>query len=289
MIVSMTGFGHATIDNTLVHGEASIRSLNNRFLDVQLKAPRNTTFLEPEIRTLVMAKVRRGRIDVVLTWEPRVPDPDLVRLSPGVVAGLVARAGELKERHGLTGELSVSDVVRFPGAVEVATEEEIEAVREGVLALVDRALEAMIEMRRSEGGRLQETLVELLNNIEASATRIESLDDSSRPDRIAQLRTRVAELLEVRDDGRAYAEVAKIAEKADIAEELARLRGHVTASREALAGSEASGKRLDFLAQELAREANTIASKSGSLAVVHAAVALKTEIERLREQVQNVE
>lgn len=292
MIVSMTGFGHATVENEAVRAEASVRSLNHRFLEVSFRGPRAAAVLEPELRALVQSQLRRGRVEVVLSWERRATNGGRVRVVPDVVAALAGRASELKHQHGLGGELTIGDVIRFPGALEIVEEEAGDTgLRAEGVALVARALDGLVAMRRAEGARLEAELRLLLANIEVAVAQIATLDVVGRGERDRQLRERVAELLDAQrlEDGRAYAEVAKLVEKSDITEELARLRGHVAAAAEACAGSQPSGKRLDFLSQELAREANTIASKGGSLTVVHAAVALKSEIERFREQVQNVE
>ncbi len=291
MIVSMTGFGHAAFEDARTRAEASVRSLNHRFLEVSVRMPRAMTSLEPALRALVQERVRRGRVDLSLSWERRTPDPGQVRLSPGVVAGLVARAGELRSQ-GIAGELTVSDVVRFPEAIELAPDEGCdEAAHRQAAEVVRRALDALVAMRRSEGARLQRVLGEHLRSIRSSIDDIEAIARWTYGERVRQLEERLAELVQPQylADGRAYAEIVKLVEKAEVAEELARLRGHAAAVEEAWGGDEACGKRLDFLAQEMSREGNTIASKSASLAISHAAVVLKSEIERFREQVQNVE
>ena len=288
----MTGFGHATVEHEGVRAEATVRSLNHRFLEVSFRGTRNLASVEQEVRAAVQKRLQRGRVEVSVSWERRGGGEQDVRIANGIVAGLAARSAEIRNQYGIAGELTIGDVLRFPGAVEAGAEGQVDdATREAALALITAALDQAATMRRDEGRRIEAVLRTLIANIETAAAQIATLDGTGREERRALLRTRVQEVLDASQlqDGRAYAEVAKLVEKADISEELARLSAHAAAAREALGGSEACGKRLDFLAQELGREANTVASKAASLLVVHAAVALKTEIERFREQVQNVE
>ena len=190
--------------------------------------------------------------------------------------------------------MSVSDLVRFPGALERAETEPAvpEDVRAAVLELVGKALEGLESMRRAEGGRLREELERALATIEESAAAIERRAGETREERktelVEKVRTALAEV--GLDDGRLYQEAVRAVERHDVAEEVQRLRSHVAMARELLgADGDPTGKRLDFLAQELMREANTVGSKTADAALVRVVVELKAEVERLREQVQNVE
>jgi uncharacterized protein (TIGR00255 family) len=210
-----------------------------------------------------------------------------------LVAGLVATLRGLQREHGLAGEVAVADVARFPGALEVleAAVEVGEACRMEVMSSVDRALDGVAAMRRAEGETLERELEGAFERIEAGAERAAALTDMGKAARREAILEKVKGLAADvgLEEPRLYQEVARAVERHDVAEEVQRLRSHVGQARAAVRGSEPCGKRLDFLAQEMAREVNTIGSKAATAAVVHEVVALKEEVERVREQVQNVE
>jgi uncharacterized protein (TIGR00255 family) len=289
---SMTGYGTASRDSERLQASASARSLNHRYLDLTVHLARRLMPLEGEVKRLVQARVQRGKVEVSVQASFRDDDGAVVVAARPLVAGLVRALKEAQAEHGLAGEVQVGDVARFPGAFEVIETRGLDDPRRReVLEVVAEALDGLVAMRRSEGAHLRAVLAEVLDVVEAAAGRLEELSASERE-------TRAAGLLEkargfARDLGleeaRLYQEVVRLADRQDVAEELERLRGHVVQAREALAGAGPCGKRLDFLAQEMAREANTVGSKSASTAMAREVVGLKGEVERFREQVQNLE
>jgi uncharacterized protein (TIGR00255 family) len=294
MIRSMTGFGSVTLETDGLRASVTARSLNHRFLDVTVHLPRRLQSLEVEIKESVGRVVRRGRVEVsVQATLSDVPAEEVVPSRP-LVASLIRALRELQDEFDLEGGIAVSDLLRVPGALEraeLATELPPET-RTALLDLVARALEGLDEMRRAEGQRLTAELERALDAIEASSGGIAVRAEETREPRQVALLERVQGLVsEIGfDDGRVYQEVVRAVERHDVAEEVQRLRSHATMARELLVGQEGpAGKRLDFLAQELIREANTVGSKVADAAQVQAVVGLKAEIERLREQVQNVE
>jgi uncharacterized protein (TIGR00255 family) len=293
MIRSMTGYGAAAIASEAARGTVSVRSVNHRFLDTSIHLPRRLQPLEGEIKQALQRRLVRGRVEVsVQAALVEAGDAPVVAARP-MVAGLVGALRGLQRDHGLAGEVTVSDVARFPGALEVIDEAAgvSEACRSDVLAALDRALDGVAAMRAAEGETLAGELRAALARIEAAAGRVEALTEEGKAARRAALVEKVRGLAADLglEDGRVYQEVARAVERHDVAEEVQRLRSHVAQARGAVEGAEPSGKRLDFLAQEMAREVNTIGSKAATAGVVHEVVALKEEIERVREQVQNVE
>ena len=271
-----------------------MRALNHRFLDLTLHLPRRLAPLEAEARERVKAAVGRGRIEISLQAALPAGGPDAVAASRPLVASLVRTLRDMQNEFGLDGGVSVADLVRFPGALE-----HIESasglgddVRSAALALLDQALERLDGARRAEGERLRQALEGALAAIEAVTARLEARFDSTRDERaralVERARALVAEL--GLEDTRLYQETVRAVERHDVTEELQRLRSHVTAARDLIAGNGGpAGKPLDFLSQELMREANTIGSKTQDADAIRDVVGLKTEIERFREQVQNVE
>jgi uncharacterized protein (TIGR00255 family) len=295
MIRSMTGYGSAALEASAVRASVSVRSVNHRFLDVALHVPRRLQALEPEARERVAKVIRRGRIEVVLQAALGDGHGESVVPAKGLVSAFVKALRELQAEHGLEGGVSVSDVLRFPGALErvEAAGDLAAAARTELLDLLDRAVARLDEMRAAEGQRLREVLARSLDTVEAHTGRIEARSAEGRDERRAALRERVRGLLGELglDDARLYQEAVRAVERHDVAEEVVRLRSHVAGARSLLqeGDGEPAGKRLDFLAQELMREANTIGSKVQDAAAVGEVVSLKAEIERFREQVQNVE
>jgi uncharacterized protein (TIGR00255 family) len=294
MIRSMTGYGSAAVETGSLRASIAVRSLNHRFLDVSVHLPRRLASLESEVKARVGRVVARGRVEVTVQASlPDAPSEAVVASRP-LVASLVRALRDLQNELGLEGGVTVGDVARFPGAlerVEIGTEVPGEAA-EDLLAALAQALEALDGMRRAEGERLAAELERLLGVIESSVGRIEARSRESRDERLGALLERcraVGEELGL-EDARLYQEVVRAVERHDVAEEVQRLRSHAASARALVAGDGTpSGKRLDFLAQELMREANTIGSKVQDAAAVRDVVELKAEVERLREQVQNVE
>jgi uncharacterized protein (TIGR00255 family) len=289
----MTGYGTAPITSESVRGAVSVRAVNHRFLDTSVHLSRRLSALEADVKRSVQQRLARGRIEVsvqaALADEAEAP---LVAARP-IVGGVVAALRSLQREHGLAGEVTVSDVARFPGALEVveAPAEVSEECRGLVLTALERALDGVEAMRKAEGAALGSELSAAFGRIDAAAGRVDTLTDEGKAARREALTAKIRGLCADLglEDTRLYQEVARLVERHDIAEEVQRLRSHVAQARAAVAGDAACGKRLDFLAQEMAREVNTIGSKAATAAVVHEVVALKEEIERVREQVQNVE
>jgi uncharacterized protein (TIGR00255 family) len=294
MIRSMTGYGAASVEGESLRASVVARSVNHRFFDLALHLPRRLQPLEAEARERVAAAVTRGRVEVSVQAVLPQAEAEAVLPSRPLVASLVRVLRDMQSEYGLEGGVSVADLVRFPGALErvEAAAGVPEDVRAAVMALLDRALDGLAAMRRVEGERLRAELERLVAAIEAGAARIEDRVAGSRETRKAALLERVRDLVGEMglEEGRLYQEVVRAVERLDVAEELQRLRSHAASVRELVAGDGApAGKRLDFLAQELMREANTIGSKVQDAPAVREVVNLKAEIERLREQVQNVE
>lgn len=293
MILSMTGLGLATADAGRFRGTVVVRSLNHRFLDLTVKVSRGLAPCEMEVKELVQGRVRRGRVEVLVRGQLEGA-PVSVTVSRPLARGLVEALRGLAREQGLHGDLTIGDLVQVPGLVEVA--DDLAAPtgedRADLVRAVGRALDGLDEMRRAEGARLETALETQLSAIAGAVEGIARQADEGRASRRETLRARARELGEdLRlDEGRLYQEIARLVDRSDVCEELERLRSHVAQARGTLAGGAACGKTLDFLAQEMAREANTIASKaavgSGAAAEV---IDLKAGIERFREQVQNVE
>jgi uncharacterized protein (TIGR00255 family) len=293
MIRSMTGFGSAAAESETLRAAVTVRSLNHRYLDLTVHLSRRLVPLEPEIKELVQSQMYRGRVE--LSLEATFPDAwaEEVVASRPLVSQLVHTLRQMQAEYGLEGGVQVSDILRFPGALQTAEAPPVlDPDRRGrLLALVGQALQGLAAMREAEGRRLETELLRSLAAISSGADRIEALSVASREGRREVLLERLRGLsVELGlDDARLYPEVVRAVERHDVSEEVQRLRSHAAMARELIEGQPPSGKRLDFLAQELMREANTIGSKIADAALVREVVGLKSEVEKFREQVQNVE
>jgi uncharacterized protein (TIGR00255 family) len=293
VIRSMTGYGAASVEDGPLRAAVAIRSLNHRFLEIAVSLPRRVASMEPEVKALVQSRLRRGKVDVsVRASLTRDEGGDVVAASQPLVSGLVKALRQIRAEHGLGGDVTIADIARFPGALEVVEPQDVpDAGRAAILGLVSRALDDIDAMRRAEGERLASELCERLGAVATAAEDLERQSEESRSARRDTLLERVRSVAGDLglEDARVYQEVVRLVDRSDVSEELQRLRSHVAQCRSLVGEDGPSGKRLDFLAQELVREANTVGSKAASAPMAQAVVSLKAEIERFREQVQNVE
>jgi uncharacterized protein (TIGR00255 family) len=292
MIKSMTGFGRCTADGSGVKVSVDIRTVNNRYLDAHIRLPPEYASLELSIKKQIQAAFKRGRVDMTVSIERGGitgfgVNRDLVR-------GYIGALSTLKDEFGLTGEPSLELIARVPGVIQStgSVEGGDSEVIETVAAAVSGALADLVAMRAVEGTELSNEMSARLDIVEALLPTIEKRAQELPAQYRERLERRIADLTRGKpiDDTRLAQEAAYLAERSDIAEEIARLKSHTTQFRQSLLGETGeAGKRLDFLLQEMNREANTILSKSGDLHISEAAITIKTEVEKLREQVQNVE
>jgi uncharacterized protein (TIGR00255 family) len=291
MILSMTGYGTGSAQKDGISVSAEIRTVNHRFLDLHVRVPREYLFLENEIQQLIRGTLDRGRVDVNTAIQNTAAAAFLINTN--LVKGYMEAADKLKEEFHFQDSLDLKSLLSLPGVLQNddAVPASSEIISELTKASVQAALEGVLRMRRQEGDALRADMLQNLSRIEESAGRIQELSLNASAEYLQKLRDRITQLLPQAgiDPQRLAQEAALIADKCDISEEVARLGSHIQQYHALMDSGEKAGKKLDFLLQELQREANTILSKSGNLDVSHHAIAIKTDIEKLREQVQNVE
>src|SRR2546427_2002608 len=290
---SMTGFGRGAANGDDFTVAVEIKTVNNRYLDLHFRLSQELSSLETSIRRRVSARLSRGRVDVNLNFERT--GATAYELNRPLIAGYVNALRDMQREFNLAGDIDINSVARVPGALAPAREGLSDANVSGVDQAIDLALDDLEQMREIEGAALAEEMRVRLAKIEAEVPIIEAaaagLVDVYRQrlqKRIAEMVARGGQAIEL-DSGRLAQEVAYLADRSDISEELARLRSHIEQFRAALEIAGEVGKRLDFLLQELNREANTVLAKSSDVSIKDAALAIKAEVEKLREQVQNVE
>lgn len=291
-MLSMTGYGKGEYKEGGVELTCEIKTVNNRYLDVSIKAPRIFTAYEDVVRTMVREKLTRGHADVFVSLKDKREKPTALAVDTALAASYVAAATEIKKAFpDLPDDLTLTSVLRYP---DVLKQEETQSVDdtliEALKSALGEALDNLNKMRAVEGAKLKADMCSRVDTIEKLVQDISARAPEISKNYRERLESRVKEYLsEVNpDEARLLTEVAIFADKSNIDEELTRLRSHIEQFR-SIAEEGIVGRKLDFLVQEFNREANTTCSKSNDVAITRAGLALKNEIEKIREQVQNVE
>lgn len=289
---SMTGFGSAVADVGGRRYHVQLRTVNHRFFEAKFRVARELQAVESECAARIRARIERGHVEIQIQAADagEAQPPATMRVDAATAAQLLAQARRLGETLGLADNITLPQVLGWPGVIVAEGERELGAHAPAVLAALDEALAALFSMRESEGARLAADLQERLEALDGAVTRIGARAPVWAGERRARLRQRLADVTTARlDPGALEHEVATAVERADISEELVRLRSHLGAMQTELQNPAGRGKKLEFLSQELLREFNTIGSKSQDTQITQAVVEAKCEIERIREQVNNLE
>jgi uncharacterized protein (TIGR00255 family) len=290
---SMTGFGRGAATGENFSVGVDVKTVNNRFLDVHLRLGSELSSLEAQVKRRISTRLSRGRVDASITFE-RTGEV-AYELNRPLIAGYITALRAMQQEFEIAGEPDINILARLPGAMQPVRDGLDEKMVAGIESAIDEALEELEQMREREGEALAAEMHSRLDEISNQVPIIEAAAGTLVDNYRARLQKRIGELLsrdsqvaEV-DPGRLAQEVAYLADRSDISEEIARLKSHLVQFRETLDSEGETGKRLDFLLQELNREANTVLSKSTDLLIKDAALAIKGAVEKLREQVQNVE
>lgn len=290
---SMTGFGRGSAVGDNFSVSVDLKTVNNRFLDVHLRLGSELSSIEPLIKRRITERLSRGRVDANLTFE-RTGEVSY-ELNRPLIAGFISAMRAMQQEFNIQGEPDLNVLARLPGAMQPVRDGIDEEMVRGIERAVEEALDELERMREREGQSLVAEMLARLVEIERHIPTIETAAGGLVEAYRARLQKRIGELLArdgqaiELDQGRLAQELAYLADRSDISEELTRLSSHLAQFREAIVSGGEVGKRLDFLLQELNREANTVLSKSTDLSIKEAALAIKAEVEKLREQVQNVE
>ena len=292
MIKSMTGFGRAEVSDEKRKITIEIKAVNHRYLDVNMKMPKKLCIFESSIRTVLKEYVERGKIDIFITYEDYTDTNVLVKYNDEVAKAYVAFINDISKEFSLENDLKASTLSRFP---EVFTLEEQEIDESELWEYVEKALRDALKMfvdaRVKEGENLKNDIIVKLDNMLENVSFIEKRAPEIINEYHARLKDKVSEYLKDSsiDEQRIVTEVTLFTDKICIDEEIVRLKSHIEATKDALINGGSLGRKLDFIAQEMNREANTILSKANDLKTSNHAIELKTDIEKVREQIQNIE
>ena len=289
-MLSMTGYGRAMRELDGRQLTIELKSVNHRFLDLSFRMPRNLMFLEDDARKMIGARLSRGHVDVFMTYRNARSDARSVQVDRALFDAYVGALSGLAD-SGVEDDRSLMSIARLPDVLVVTeAEEDQDALRALLKETLDAALSQLMEMRRREGAEMKKDLAFRTDRIEEMTNAVEARYPETVEEYTRRLRASIEELIGRNvDETRLLTEVAVMADRSAIAEETVRLHAHIAQLRECLEKTEPVGRRIDFLVQELNREVNTISSKSQDVPITQLVVSMKAEIEKLREQLQNIE
>ena len=291
MIKSMTGFGRYEYQSGAKKFTVELKSVNHRYLDVNIRMPKKFNFFETAIRTLLKQYASRGKVDIFITYEDNSESQVALKYNEALATEYMQYFKQMEEKFGLDNDIRVSTLARCP---EVLTMEEKpddeEELWKGLETALNGAFTQFVETRITEGENLKKDILIKLSGMETLVEAVETRSPDIVEEYRKKLEDKIHELLDVPlDENRMAAEVILYADKICTDEETVRLKSHISHMRDTLEEQEGIGRKLDFIAQEMNREANTILSKANDLEVSNYAIGLKTEIEKIREQIQNIE
>lgn len=292
MIKSMTGFGRYEVSDGVRKVTVEMKSVNHRYLDVTLKMPKKLNFFEASIRSLLKEYIQRGKVDVYITYEDNSENNVNIKYNPDVASEYLKYLRQMEQEFSLKNDISVTSLSRYP---EVFTMEDVDIDEEEIWKVLEKAIRGaaqnFVQARINEGENLRKDLIEKLDGMLSHVDFITQRSPVIIEEYKKKLKEKIYTLLEDTkvDESRLLMEVTIFADKVCVDEELVRLRSHIEATKAALEEGGSVGRKLDFIAQEMNREANTTLSKTTDLEISDHAIDLKTEIEKVREQIQNIE
>lgn len=291
MIKSMTGFGKYSASFENREYQIEIKSVNHRYLDISIKLPRQLSYLEEIIKKVVNSKLKRGKIDIVFTFENFSEEGRNVRINKDLAKLYIKELRELANEEGISSNIEVTDIAKFPDILNIKTDQDDDTIKKEAIDVLEKALDQLIEMRSIEGSKIAEDLLKRIEVIEDKVIKISEKSTGLIQEYVVKLEGRIKEILQTDeiDKSRIAQEVVIYADKCSIEEEVTRLKSHVLQFKNLLQVDDAVGKKLDFLVQEMNRETNTIGSKSSCLEITNSVIDIKTELENIREQIQNIE
>ncbi|MBL1212650.1 MAG: YicC family protein [Ignavibacteriae bacterium] len=291
MISSMTGFGKGTASIGSLVAEAEIKSFNSRFLDFSIRVPRKIANREFEIRNLIKKEIKRGKLNLTVKIKKEGIDEDFVSLSTTDLNNTLGLIKKIKDTAKISDDITLTHLLSFQNSFINDEENDSEDEFKVAIEAIKLAIAELKKMRLEEGNELANDLRLRVSNIEKTTLKIEEQSRDSVDDYFGKLRDRAKQLTEdiVEYEDRLNAELALLAEKYDVTEEFVRLKSHIKLFLETLNNSDEAGRRLNFIMQEMNREVNTINSKTVSTEIAHYGIYLKEEIEKIREQIQNIE
>ena len=291
MIKSMTGYGKSSLSINSREYQVEIKTVNHKYIDVNIKMPRIISYLEEDVRKLVVSRIKRGKVDIQISFENYSQDGNDVKINTELAQIYIQSLRELAEAENLSSNIEVTEITKLPDVLTIKSNLDENETKEELLQVVNEAIDKLIQMRKIEGEKISKDILDKIARIEQKNEEIFSLSTGLIEEYVVKLEARVKELLKTEelDKSRLMQEVVIYADKCSVEEEVTRLRSHIYQLRYLINSEEPIGKKMDFLIQEMNRETNTIGSKANNLEITNTVVDIKTILEDIREQIQNIE
>ena len=291
MIRSMTGYGKQNLSVEGREYQIEIKSVNHRYLDINVKIPKAISYLEETIKKEISNKIKRGKIDVFVSFENNSEEGRKIEINKQLAKLYIEQLKELAQEEKIESNIEVMDIAKIPDVLTIKVDEENSKIKDEIKQVTQGAVTRILEMKNIEGEKISQDLLQRIRNIQSKIVEISAKSTGLIEEYVVKLEKRVKELLkndEV-DKSRLAQEVVIYADKCSVQEEVTRLKSHIGQFRNLINTDQAVGKKLDFLIQEMNRETNTIGSKANNLEITNNVIDIKTELENIREQIQNIE
>lgn len=291
MIKSMTGYGKASLSVENREYQIEIKSVNHRYLDMNIKMPRAISYLEEEVKKTIMSQIKRGKIDVFVTFENNSTEGRKIQINKEIASIYIKELKKLAEEENILANIEVTEISKYPDVLSIQNEQNEEKIKQELIEVTNQATQKLVEMRSVEGRKMAQDLLQRVEEVQQKVVEISTQSTGLIKDYVVKLESRIKEILpnhEI-DQNRLAQEVVIFADKCSVQEEIIRLNSHIDQFKDFLQTEEAIGKKLDFLIQEMNRETNTIGSKANSLEITNRVIDIKTQLENIREQIQNIE
>ena len=291
MIKSMTGYGKANLSQDQKEYQVEIKSVNHRYLDISVKIPRVLSYLEEDVKREIATKVKRGKIDVFITFENNANGRKEIRINTEIAKLYIEELKKLAKQEEISANIEVTEISKLPDVLSIQNNQEDETIKIELLRTVSQATDKLVQMRQIEGNKIAEDLLVRIQGIQEKVKEISSLSTGLIEEYVVKLEGRIKEILKDQEveEARLAQEVVIYADKCSVEEEVTRLKSHISQFEKLLKTDEPIGKKLDFIIQEMNRETNTIGSKANHLGITNDVIDIKTELENIREQIQNIE
>ena len=291
MIKSMTGYGKSSLSINSREYQVEIKTVNHKYIDVNIKMPRIISYLEEDVRKLVVSRIKRGKVDIQISFENYSQDGNDVKINTELAQIYIQSLRKLAEAENLSSNIEVTEITKLLDVLTIKSNLDENETKEELLQVVNEAIDKLIQMRKVEGEKISKDILDKIARIEQKNEEIFSLSTGLIEEYVVKLEARVKELLKTEelDKSRLMQEVVIYADKCSVEEEVTRLRSHIYQLRYLINSEEPIGKKMDFLIQEMNRETNTIGSKANNLEITNTVVDIKTILEDIREQIQNIE
>lgn len=291
MIKSMTGYGKSTLSINSREYQVEIKTVNHKYLDTSIRMPRCLSSLEEDVRKEIASNLKRGKVEVSINFENHGKNINNIVINTELAKDYIRSLKKLADEEGLEANIEVTEITKLPDVLTIKEDLDNDEIKKELLQVVQDAVNQLIEMRKKEGQKISVAILEKIDKINSKILDISSLSIGLIDEYIVKLEKRIKELLKTDDidKSRLMQEVVIFADKCSVEEEVTRLKSHIEQLKELINSDGATGKKMDFLIQEMNREINTIGSKANNLDITNNVVEVKTIIEDIREQIQNIE